>query len=247
MTDLRKLREKEEAEKTLGRAVEYASSAIVIIDTEGKVISWNNGAKVIFGYKKQEILGHSLKELIPNENIENILRNAADILYNFEFEGKHKNGTQVPISATITPVLGEKKRISTCLLIGNDITYKVKAEEVLAERYERVQEVYTHMGVLSRQMDCFSELLKFSSSGADRREAANFIVSSLVMLTGINACALRLYNPKKDSLDLVSSFGFAEDWRGKGNLKYKGSLGQKAFEKNTLIFERFSKKLASSL
>ena len=47
--------------------------------------------------------------------------------------------------------------------------------------------------------------------------------------TTTGRCVLRLYNEKKDTLELVSSFGLASDWQGKSSIKYKNSLIEKAF------------------
>jgi GAF domain-containing protein len=45
--------------------VDNAADVIVCTDLEDKILTWNRGAEVIFGYGKGEILGQSLSVLIP--------------------------------------------------------------------------------------------------------------------------------------------------------------------------------------
>jgi hypothetical protein len=41
------------------------------------------------------------------------------------------------------------------------------------------------------------------------------------MLTQVDGCELRLYNKKEKSLNMVSHFGFTQDWSGKKNIPFK--------------------------
>ncbi|MGQ0810782.1 MAG: PAS domain S-box protein [Nitrospiraceae bacterium] len=45
--------------------VESATDAIVLADQGGHIISWNKAAERLFGYEKEEALGHSLSMLMP--------------------------------------------------------------------------------------------------------------------------------------------------------------------------------------
>ncbi|MGE5758163.1 MAG: PAS domain S-box protein, partial [Sideroxydans sp.] len=49
------------------RAVTYsANDAIVTADSAGKIVNWNRGAEIIFGYSETEICGQPLTLLIPH-------------------------------------------------------------------------------------------------------------------------------------------------------------------------------------
>jgi len=56
------LRESEERFRSIA---ESTSDAIVAADSQGKIISWNSGAKNIFGYEEGEILGKPVHVLLP--------------------------------------------------------------------------------------------------------------------------------------------------------------------------------------
>lgn len=228
ITDLSELKEKEQARRVLSSAVEYATDAIVIFDNSGCVSSWNKGAKIIFGYKKEEMLGKTLDRIFPKENISNILRHSG-IHYNIELTGIGKNRQTINISATITPIVSEdKKSITFCLLIARDITTQKKFEEELSMKYQKIKEAYNQFGVIRRQMDYVFEILELCNGKHDQKSIADYIVSSLIMLTHADACVLRLYNPKRNALDYLSSFGVGGDWRGKASIPWKNSLAEKA-------------------
>lgn len=59
--------EAESARKHLAFIVESSDDAIFSIDTEGRILSWNEGASRIFGLTKDEVLHRSLQILIPPE------------------------------------------------------------------------------------------------------------------------------------------------------------------------------------
>ncbi len=230
MTDLSDLKKKEEKELILNKAIQYATDAIITFNSKGCIESWNKGAKIIFGYKKEEIVGGNLTKIFSQKEMKKILSDSA-VRYNLELGAKHKNKEPVKISATLTPVfMGENKPVLFYLIIARDITNQAKLEEELALKYNKIKEAYNKFGVIRREMDYIFDLLTLQESQSDEKQVADFIVTSIIMLTKIDACVLRIYNKKKNTLDLVSSFGLASDWSGKSSIKYPNSLAEKAFK-----------------
>lgn len=64
-----------ESEARYRSVAQVASDAIIIINSDGKIMTWNNGAQNIFGYSADEMLGKDLDNLMPKS-----------------FYGKHKEG-----------------------------------------------------------------------------------------------------------------------------------------------------------
>ena len=58
------LRQSEERHRVV---LESAKDAIISIDSNGTIISWNTGAQTIFGYTEAEMLGQSLTTLMPEQ------------------------------------------------------------------------------------------------------------------------------------------------------------------------------------
>ncbi len=51
----------------LRAVMQTSSDAIILSDSDGNILSWNNGAQQIFGYEEKEILGKPLTILIPEK------------------------------------------------------------------------------------------------------------------------------------------------------------------------------------
>ncbi len=229
MTDLTELKKKEENEKVLNSAIQHATDAIIIFNNKGEISSWNKGAKIIFGFRKDEMIGANIEKLFPSNDNADLFK-TTDSLKNYEMTGTHKNKKNIKIAATLTPILSDNNKSPLFyLFIGRDITNQNKFEEELALKYQKIQEAYNKFGVLRRQMDYIFEILEIFDGHHDQKSIADFIVSSLIMLTRSDTCVLRIYNAKKNTLDLVSCFGLT-DWKGKASIKYENSLAQKAFE-----------------
>jgi PAS domain S-box-containing protein len=235
MTDLRPLKEMEQKERILNTAVQYATDAIIIFDQHGVIESWNAGAKIVFGYKKEEMIGKNITKIFSKSNSQKLLQNY-QILYNFEIQAKQKNNNSIKISATVTQIPDENNVDSGYyLLIARDITHQLRIEEELTLKYQKIKEAYNQYGVVRRQMDYFSELLDIANKNPDKKSVADFIVSSVIMLTRVEACILRVYNKSKNTLDLISSFGVDEDWQGKKSIKYHDSLAAKAYQQGMAL------------
>ena len=100
----------EESELKFRSVVESAQDGIITIDSKGRLVSLNHGAEVMFGYKREELLGKSITRLIPRS-----LRAAAtltlDCLANggeqqllkrsIESCGLHRNGTEFSLELTL--------------------------------------------------------------------------------------------------------------------------------------------------
>lgn len=100
----------------LSNIVQNSADAIISLDSDGKINSWNKGAEVIFGYKPEEVIGRKLDFLLPQylieekelEWIENaVLKNGA--IVNYESERVTKSGKKIVAELTKTLLKNEKK------------------------------------------------------------------------------------------------------------------------------------------
>ncbi len=141
--------ERSEAEARLSEAhyrelVESANSIIMRRDVEGHVTFVNEFALRFFGYGRDEILGRNVVgTIVPEvdssgrnlrEMIEDIGRHPERYTNN-ENENMRKDGTRVWIAWTNKPIRNDRGEIAEILCIGNDISERKRAQEVL-HRYE---------------------------------------------------------------------------------------------------------------
>ena len=89
--------------------------SVITCDMEGRVLTMNNGAEQIFGYKKQEIIGKKRVSIFSPGEI--VIQNVGNWLATAdkfgEFIGKtyflKKDGTKINAKIRITPLFGNGK------------------------------------------------------------------------------------------------------------------------------------------
>jgi PAS domain S-box-containing protein len=116
--------------------VESSDDAIISKDLKGIIVSWNNGAERIFGYKAQEVIGKPITILIPNDRHDEepaILRRIiqGESIDHYDTVRRRKDGRLIDISLTISPIRNLKGEIIGASKIAHDITERKKAEEEL--------------------------------------------------------------------------------------------------------------------
>ncbi|WP_159972611.1 diguanylate cyclase domain-containing protein [Pseudomonas sp. 8Z] len=113
--------------------VESSDDAIISKTTESIIASWNTGAERIFGYSADEMIGSSIRRLIPPERafeedeILEKIRNGEKVSH-FETQRRHRDGHLIDISATISPIYSEDGHIIGASKIARDITQAKAAE-----------------------------------------------------------------------------------------------------------------------
>jgi two-component system CheB/CheR fusion protein len=74
VTKLKHLQEKHaETLRRLAAVVHDSREAIVLQDTEGKILAWNHAAEEMYGWSEEEALGINSSCLVPDENKEEAL------------------------------------------------------------------------------------------------------------------------------------------------------------------------------
>lgn len=121
-------------QETLSAIVESSDDAVISKDLNGCIISWNRGAQKIFGYTEAEIIGRTTRILIPENRLhdEELLLNKTrkgEGVDHFETIRKHKNGQEIPVSLTITPIKDGNGKIVGSSTVAQDISERLKGEE----------------------------------------------------------------------------------------------------------------------
>ncbi len=90
-----------EANETLRAVIETSPLAIVALDLEGRVRSWNRAAESIFGWREEEVLDRQLP-IVPDEDLEFFRGNMARIrqgetIAGVERQRRRKDGSRVDV------------------------------------------------------------------------------------------------------------------------------------------------------
>ncbi len=116
--------------------VDSSDEAVIGKDLEGVITSWNQAAERIFGYRAEEIVGTSILRLIPPDRhaeefgiLERIRR--GEKVDHFETMRLRKDGRQIAISVTSSPIKDSSGRVIGASKLARDITEQKEAEAAL--------------------------------------------------------------------------------------------------------------------
>ena len=122
----------------LAAIVENSDDAIISKNLDGTVMSWNKGAERLFGWTAEEMVGRSIRTLIPEERRaeeDAILRQimAGRQISAFHTTRLRKTGAEVRVSVTVSPVCDAAGRIIGASKIARDVGALETARQQLAE------------------------------------------------------------------------------------------------------------------
>jgi len=133
-----------ESELKFRSVCQSAHDAIISADGQGNIVFWNTGAKRIFGYEEQEVLGKPLTMLMPERYRPAHLRGFARLMSSgegyvlgktLELAGLSKAGTEFPLELCIATWKTTEGTFFTGII--RDITARKRAEASLRESEER--------------------------------------------------------------------------------------------------------------
>jgi PAS domain S-box-containing protein len=124
------------ASQRLAAIVESSDDAIIGKDLNGMVTSWNPCAERVFGYTAEEMIGQSVRKIIPPElfpDEDRIMSAVArgERTEHFETVRLTKSGDCTEVSLTLSPVLDEHGAIVGVASISRDISQQKKVEKAL--------------------------------------------------------------------------------------------------------------------
>ncbi len=123
--------------------------AIVLLDTGGKVLSWNPAAQRLKGWRAEEIVGHSFARFYPEEDVkrgkpERELEAAAKD-GRFEDEGWRirKDGTRFWANVTVTALRGPDGKLRGFGKVTRDLSERKQAEDRIRKQAQEILEMAT--------------------------------------------------------------------------------------------------------
>ena len=110
----------------LAAIVQHSSDAIVSKDLDGVVRSWNGAAERLFGWSAEDMVGQSIRRVIPDDRQDEEDRilariRAGEIVPKFETVRLHRDGTPIPLAITVSPIRDTDGRVIGASKIANDL------------------------------------------------------------------------------------------------------------------------------
>ncbi len=133
--------------------LEAAPDAMVVVNQGGEIVLLNVQAEKQFGYRRDELVGQKVKNIIPEGFAERLiadaLRSAEDALAQqigtgIELTGRRKNGSDFPIEIMLSPLESAEGILVTAAI--RDITKRKKAEAHLLQKVEELNRSNEELG-----------------------------------------------------------------------------------------------------
>ncbi len=142
-TSVRRIEElSERTSARLAAIVTSSIDAIMSKTLDGTVTSWNESAARLFGYRAGEMIGQSVRRLIPAGRLDEedfILGRiaAGEDIEHYETVRLHKDGHPIDVSVTVSPIRDAAGAITGVSKIVRDISALKQAEAAAREREKR--------------------------------------------------------------------------------------------------------------
>ncbi len=135
--------------QSLAAIVNSSNEGIIGKSLDGTVISWNQGAERIYGYKAGEMIGQSISRLVPpghDDDLPSILESITTGREVREYETirRRKDGTLINVSISVSPVHDDRGRVVSASVIARDITERKLEENLKAARLHLLDTSETH-------------------------------------------------------------------------------------------------------
>ena len=119
--------------RRLAAIVENSDDAIISKDLDGIITSWNRGAERIFGYTADEMIGSSIRRIVPPDRQNEEDEILADLRRgerrdHFETLRIAKDGRQIRVSLTISPIKDEAGQVIGASKIARESTDPISTQ-----------------------------------------------------------------------------------------------------------------------
>ena len=150
--------ESEERRRYLEAVLASVPDAVVTSDPQHRIVEWNPGAEILFGYTADEARGRDVDDLVAGPETD-VHREAREITRAVSQEGRvprmeavryRKDGSPVHVLLSGAPIFLEGK-LAGVVATYRDVTERVRTEHRLAEERERVEGLLEERDLLYRE------------------------------------------------------------------------------------------------
>lgn len=160
VVDITDRKQAQEIANSLAAIIASSNDAILGIDLDMTITSWNAAAERLYGYTSAEAIGRSVLILVPDDRKDEepaILQQVSAGLKvePYETKRRRKDGNLVDVLLSVSPILGSSGKPIGASKIAHDITARKQAERLrtvlVGELSHRVKNVLATVIAIARQ------------------------------------------------------------------------------------------------
>jgi diguanylate cyclase (GGDEF)-like protein/PAS domain S-box-containing protein len=145
-----------ESEQKFRAVLQHSQDAFVAAGEDGRIIEWNHAAEVTFGWRREEVLGRPLDEVVVpprmraahREGMSRFVRTGESRVLDqrLQLPGWHRSGVEFPVEMTISRVhIGDRQVFSAFM---HDITARMRDKEALRASAEQLRTIADNVPAL---------------------------------------------------------------------------------------------------
>ena len=146
-TEIHDRKQAESMQARLAAIVESSSDAVISKSLDGRILTWNKSAELMFGYSGEEIIGQSIFLLIPpDRQLEETtlieLIKTGKRVQQYETIRRRKGGSCIQVSLTVSPIMDANGLVNAVSTIARDITARKQTEEMMTQQRRLIELSY---------------------------------------------------------------------------------------------------------
>lgn len=154
-----------EALERLAALVESSNDAILSLDLDGRITSWNRAAGDLYGYAAEEAIGHSIALVIPQDRAQEereIMERISkgERVEHYETMRRRKDGSLIDISITVSPIKNPAGDVVGASKIARSIHERRLNEMLLRDSETRARQQSHRLEILNKAAQLISSDLE---------------------------------------------------------------------------------------
>jgi PAS domain S-box-containing protein len=185
------------------RMLDAVGDAVIAVDTDQKIIFWNEAAIGMYGWRKEEVIGHNIIEVtVPELSQDDALKIIAQLNkgenWSGEYRVRHRDGHEFPVYVIDTPVFDDNGNIIAIIGASRNISEQKRTDEEritsLKEKDVLLREIHHRV---KNNLQLMSSLLDMSRTRTVDEQTRHILTDMMLKIQTMSQIHKRLYESKQ--------------------------------------------------
>ena len=185
------------------RMLDVVGDAVIAVDTDNKIIFWNEAATRTYGWGAEAVIGRNkadvvVPELSKKDTRKILLQLKRGEIWSGEYRVRHQNDHEFPVHAIDSPLFDEDHNLIAIISASHDISEQKKADE---ERIASIQEKDVLLREIHHRvknnLQLMSSLLDMTRTRTVDEQAHNILTDMMLKIQTMSQIHKKLYESKQ--------------------------------------------------